>query len=1025
MPTATRKRPFSPTAADPSRTGILRNAFSAELRRRITKIERELRKMILEEDVFGLYPPPIVTHGGSGSGNFGHVGRPGLEGGSAKQRGIETLTFDNGYTNPVDIPVFVNPTLAQAKDWLRKYGEIRGVYNPNTRDLYIWDAKLTTHKDVADYLGLDWDAIVRENYLGRFVAKSEGQLDIRWGPEYQTSNYLVLHGGPGSGNFGHTGRPGLEGGSAKESSGSEEIEIQEGFGETSKLRVFRNPAKETVLKLLRRYGVLRGLITDADAKTGLATKKSNLFVWDAYHSNHASAVVGLGLIQSRNLKGLVWDSPKAAEEGFDRLGSGSFFINNMVTHGGVGSGNFGHAGRPGLEGGSAPNNLQPVKMSAADASIIEAYQENSYEINGSLRDGIGNAPIRVQKFAIQLKKVFEKYSVPLPEDMVLYRGIDDADLPHGAHQEMAFTSTTTDPQSAGFFGENVMELYVSKGTKVLPILGGKEQEVLLPQWKYFSPTGERTTFERRGQQLPLIKYTVNALVTNQRWKFLTNPQKLSAFTRWLKQRFNTEVLLEDREFPYWRRYVEQGYEKGAGRAFDDVKRGKPKTNQRQLDFYRGTREQFLRQSFGTPESIEKVKLLASRVLTELQGVSQDMATRMSRTLTDGLVQGQNPRKIAKTMSEDLAIGKNRAEAIARTEVIRAHSEGQLDAFERLGVEELGVSVEWSTAGDSRVCPKCYDLEGIVLTPAEAHGLIPRHTNCRCAFKPAGVGEDPYHQLRTKRAIDSAIKASIAKEIPKKSNRTVAEQIKLSKWTGADKVIGKKRPKPVVPPVTNVFCPTGPGGGIDPTCSPGEVRVSDKIGIHPQHAKTISETLTKLAHKYAVPVDWIKVASLQGNANSPLGFSTVGIRKFITKEEIEAYKQQGLKVHRFADKWIVFEQGTTISFKTSGNKANFGKLSEEAEKKWAWLMHGHSVGIRELGFAAKIATHEFGHVLQHRVGMSSKEISRQLTPDESILAKTLSTYATTNYGEFLAEAFVAKEIGRTKYNDVLQRALRIK
>jgi len=34
-----------------------------------------------------------------------------------------------------------------------------------------------------------------------------------------------------------------------------------------------------------------------------------------------------------------------------------------------------------------------------------------------------------------------------------------------------------------------------------------------------------------------------------------------------------------------------------------------------------------------------------------------------------------------------------------------------------------------------VCSECSDLEGNVYTIKEAHGMIPLHPNCRCAWKP--------------------------------------------------------------------------------------------------------------------------------------------------------------------------------------------------------------------------------------------------------------------------------------------------
>ena len=109
---------------------------------------------------------------------------------------------------------------------------------------------------------------------------------------------------------------------------------------------------------------------------------------------------------------------------------------------------------------------------------------------------------------------------------------------------------------------------------------------------------------------------------------------------------------------------------------------------------------------------------------------------MGRALADGLSRGQGPKVIARDLQK--VLGKNtrtRALVIARTEVIHAHAEGQLDSLELLGVDKVSAQVEFSTAGDDRVCSQCADLEGSTYTIDEARGIIPIHPNCRCAWIP--------------------------------------------------------------------------------------------------------------------------------------------------------------------------------------------------------------------------------------------------------------------------------------------------
>lgn len=266
-----------------------------------------------------------------------------------------------------------------------------------------------------------------------------------------------------------------------------------------------------------------------------------------------------------------------------------------------------------------------------------------------------------------------------------------------------------------------------------------------------------------GQPLPpeiKRQWELDALrpLTNAgQFAFESNPDKVRAFQRWLKGQMAdlTKATEEER----WKRYIEEGFKKGAGRSYDDTLAKHPEWKTESLDFYKGTKSEFLRSSFAQPESVEKVKLLAGRAFDELEDVTREMSNKMSRVLTDGLVQGKHPLEVARDLNKQVDIGESRAKLIARTEFTRVHAEGQLNALEALGVTEVGVMVEWATAGDDHVCEVCEPLEGIVLKIDEAHNMLPRHPNCRCAFLPANLGEDGEDQLRSKGEIGAAIRAS--------------------------------------------------------------------------------------------------------------------------------------------------------------------------------------------------------------------------------------------------------------------------
>jgi SPP1 gp7 family putative phage head morphogenesis protein len=241
----------------------------------------------------------------------------------------------------------------------------------------------------------------------------------------------------------------------------------------------------------------------------------------------------------------------------------------------------------------------------------------------------------------------------------------------------------------------------------------------------------------REDSFGLGRMPPNPFAINEPWRGLPESEQLRAFRAWLRDRFRKELVGRDAE-DAWRLYVEEGFRAGAGRAFDDFRRSARAAAEREgrPEFFEGAREEFLRSAFAQPVAVEKVQLLAGRAFDELEGVTADMATRMTRTLADGLVRGQSPRDLARDLAEDVDIGLGRAERIARTEISRAHADGQLVALEDLGVEELGVQVEWVATPDERLCPECAVLDGKVFSLDEARGMLPLHPNCRCAWAPA-------------------------------------------------------------------------------------------------------------------------------------------------------------------------------------------------------------------------------------------------------------------------------------------------
>lgn len=103
-----------------------------------------------------------------------------------------------------------------------------------------------------------------------------------------------------------------------------------------------------------------------------------------------------------------------------------------------------------------------------------------------------------------------------------------------------------------------------------------------------------------------------------------------------------------------------------------------------------------------PQHIARVELAKARIYNEMQGLSAEMKTQLSRVLSNGMANGDNPRVIARRIYDQIGLPEwndggdkasyARALRIARTEINEAHRkarEGERDTARKLGIN-LGV-----------------------------------------------------------------------------------------------------------------------------------------------------------------------------------------------------------------------------------------------------------------------------------------------------------------------------------------------
>lgn len=219
----------------------------------------------------------------------------------------------------------------------------------------------------------------------------------------------------------------------------------------------------------------------------------------------------------------------------------------------------------------------------------------------------------------------------------------------------------------------------------------------------------------------------------RRYQFISNPDKILSFQKWFQDQVNKGILEVDPIFadrPWTAPYVRSAYKSAVVRSYNDTRKQIPGED----EFYEGGKSEFLKQAFDSPTATSQIRMLNIRAFDQLKGVTADMDKKISIVMSDAMAHGWGAAKTARALRKDVVeFGRVRAHRVARTELIHVYAEGQLDSFERMGVEEVGIMVEWLTAGDA--CPLCEAQSGQILKVEEARGLIPFHPNCRCAWAP--------------------------------------------------------------------------------------------------------------------------------------------------------------------------------------------------------------------------------------------------------------------------------------------------
>lgn len=118
---------------------------------------------------------------------------------------------------------------------------------------------------------------------------------------------------------------------------------------------------------------------------------------------------------------------------------------------------------------------------------------------------------------------------------------------------------------------------------------------------------------------------------------------------------------------------------------------------------------------------------------------QDMLkNELSSLLQTGLIQGQNPRRLATHLRKRFGVSQSNAERLMITELARVQTEAQKQSFERNGFEE------YTFLALGTACPICRALDGKhfkVSKMMSGTNAPPMHPNCRCSVAAYEDSED--------------------------------------------------------------------------------------------------------------------------------------------------------------------------------------------------------------------------------------------------------------------------------------------
>lgn len=442
----------------------------------------------------------------------------------------------------------------------------------------------------------------------------------------------------------------------------------------------------------------------------------------------------------RNYRKRVLAELKPAEHPFTQM--------EPLVHGGPGSGNFGHAGRPGEVGGSGPggapseNVVKAIKhysaLGGTDASRYPATVEQTHEMHQWLEKGTIEGPVwRGEGYS---EEEFDKL-------------FDSKVEVGGEFQSNHPLSFTHDEMRKGAYGPGDYKIYYR--------LEGKATGRDIADWSVYKEEKEVL------------------IAPNTRFKVVSRESK-SEGHRW----YVTIKPIEEphtQKAPQWPASfsIEHFYQRLEDLTTQELIGPANAILEKEIPdaFTHGTKYADLNLKakmgikLGAPleerqRAWQKVGALVEKSKGEFKGVSDAVNQQIRRAVADGMVNEDSLSTVTKRIQEVAeSVGENRARMIARTETMKAINTGVKERYKGIGVTRY----ERLEADDERTCTDflfvvggkeyhgCSEIDGLICTQEEADEIDAQsHPNCRGSWiiseASLGLSEDEEEATQKREAL---------------------------------------------------------------------------------------------------------------------------------------------------------------------------------------------------------------------------------------------------------------------------------